>query len=122
MPNELYYQKRITMAMRDEGGYGKKWSSSWAVGVPDLILSHPNTGIHFSETKLERDWTGNTGRKIKLTRRQIEECSKLRTSGARVTVSLVVEAQFTQPQQNQHGLAELCLHHQGHGDTGTRCP
>ena len=58
----------------------------YAVGVPDLILSHPEFGIVVAEVKLERNWGKNTYRTVKLTDKQAIELYSIRASGGKVII------------------------------------
>lgn len=89
-PKELPWQYKIIKSVRLQGGYGKKWSSTYAVGVPDLILSHPDFGTAFMEAKLEHSIKDGYDRKIDITERQRHELSLLRASGALALIGVVI--------------------------------
>ena len=58
--NEVGWQSKILKRIKKEGGWGKKWATSYTVGVPDLILSFEEKGVCVTEVKLEKDWNTNT--------------------------------------------------------------
>ena len=84
--DELYLQRKIIEQMERHNGYGKKWKTDYAVGVPDLILSHLKTGLVVAEVKLEKDWNKNTARTIDLSQKQIFELQRIRNCGGRTAV------------------------------------
>jgi hypothetical protein len=89
MAKEIDWQRHIIKRVREEGGYGKKWSSSFTVGPPDLILALPGFGALFVEVKLEKGWSSDTARTIDFSEKQKEEAQQLNAAGARC-IGLVV--------------------------------
>ena len=89
-PKELNWQRKIVQSVRMQGGYGKKWSSTYAVGVPDLILSLPDIGAFFMEVKLEHSLPVVFDRKIKTTEIQKHELASLGAAGARALLGVVL--------------------------------
>ena len=84
--NELKLQKHIIKLLKKEGGTGHKWATEWTVGVPDLVLAHPKTGLVLAEVKLETRWQSNTTRMIKLTDAQQIVLRRYSKAGASVLV------------------------------------
>jgi hypothetical protein len=92
MAKEIEWQTKIIKRLRKEGGYAKKWASTWSVGVPDLIVSHAALkGLVALEVKLMRDWKTNTTRKVELTPKQVHELNLIQAGGGRASVLLVLE-------------------------------
>lgn len=89
-PKELTWQHKIIKSVRQQGGYGKKWSSTYAVGVPDLILSLPDIGAFLMEVKLEHSLKPGFDRQIKATPKQRHELASLVASGARALLGVVL--------------------------------
>ena len=91
MPNELSYQRKFIQVIKDHGGYAKKWSSTFAVGVPDLIVVFEGLTC-FVEMKLEKGWNKNTKRTIDVTPIQESELKGIVYRGGGIAVvALVVE-------------------------------
>jgi hypothetical protein len=91
MPVETEWQTRIIKSTRAAGGYGRKWSSQFQIGVPDLILSHSTCGPVFMEVKRETDCVYPCRRKLDLTSKQHQELRELERAGAQVCVGVVFE-------------------------------
>ena len=89
-PKELNWQHKIVKSVRMQEGYGKKWSSTYAVGVPDLILSLPDIGPFFMEVKLEHSVKDGFNRKIDVTAIQQHELASLVAAGARALLGVVI--------------------------------
>ena len=89
--NEVGWQSKILKRIKKEGGWGKKWATSYTVGVPDLILSFEEKGVCVTEVKLEKDWNTNTKRTLKLTEKQLDNLNKIRDAGGLGFVTLVVD-------------------------------
>jgi hypothetical protein len=89
MANEVYYQRRLIKQTKSQGGWGRKWSSSYNVGVPDLILITPAMGTVFMEVKLEKNWHKNTSRTLDLTPAQRIILSQMQNANARTCIGLV---------------------------------
>lgn len=77
MPKEINFQTKIVKRIKDEGGYGAKWSSQFTVGKPDLILIPKNFGTLFAEVKLEENWIKNTARTMGFTEKQKLEAKRI---------------------------------------------
>lgn len=90
MPNENEFQLRIIKSAERLGGYGKKWSSEFQVGVPDLVLVLPWRGVVFMEVKLLATTRPDFDRKLNVTKKQGEELRRLSVAGANVVVGVVV--------------------------------
>lgn len=54
MPLEVDYQKLICDVVKEAGGFGKKLSNRFLVGVPDLLLLHPDWTPGIYEVKLNK--------------------------------------------------------------------
>lgn len=98
MPDELYHQSRIVSDVCATGGWGKKWSSTYSVGVPDLILGWPGKGANFMEVKLFRGLKlksngdlGRFSRKIDLTTLQERTLKQMAEAGMSVMVGTVLD-------------------------------
>ena len=90
MPNEVQWQHKIIKRVKSEGGWGRKWSSTYAVGVPDLLLAHPNFGLIAVEVKLEKLWVKDTARTMNLSDIQIKTLNDMFLASARVCALVVV--------------------------------
>lgn len=71
---ELRFQSHIIDSYKNWNGYGRKWSSEWTVGVPDLVLSLPLFGGHLAEVKHRPTWDFGKIYKNPLTDKQQEDC------------------------------------------------
>lgn len=91
MADELAWQRRFARRVTEEGGYGKKWSSTYAVGVPDLILGTPEIGLFVAEAKLEKDWNMETKRTLALTDKQILELHRIAEGGGTTSILVFLE-------------------------------
>lgn len=91
MSNELVWQTKLLKQAKREGGHGNKWGAEFQVGVPDLVLATPCTGLVLVEVKLERVWNKNTERTIGVTPIQAHEMQKYHRGGGRVGVLVVIE-------------------------------
>ncbi len=58
MVKEIDYQTKIRKAIEAEGGFCRKWASTWVTGVPDLVAVLPEIGPFFPEVKLHK-FNGN---------------------------------------------------------------
>lgn len=71
---EVDWQRRILKRIRQEGGWGHKWATSYTVGVADLVVTSPHwQGTALIECKLEKNWHKNTQRTIAYKPKQKEE-------------------------------------------------
>lgn len=77
MVKEVDWQTKLIEQIKRENGYGKKWATQWAVGVPDLILSIKDWGLVTTEVKLEKGWNKDTVRTIQFTTKQKEHAAKI---------------------------------------------
>jgi hypothetical protein len=91
MADEINWQKKYIDAIRQKGCYGKKWASTWSVGVPDLVTSITGLGLVTMEAKLEKAWTKNTFRTLGLTPKQVEELAGIRAADGLAFVLLFVQ-------------------------------
>ena len=89
-PKEVDWQYKIIESTKKQCGYGKKWSSTYAVGVPDLILSLPTFGAFFMEVKLEHSLPENFDRQIGATKLQQHTLASLVAAGARAMLGVVL--------------------------------
>lgn len=89
---ELSAQRTIIKWVEAEGGYGKKWSSTYSVGVPDLILllGGREHALVFAEVKIIKPTTLKFRRAVALTPRQHIELLRLRKQGVRAVVAVLV--------------------------------
>ena len=83
MAKEIDGQRHIIKHIRKEGGYARKWSSPYVVGVPDLITCGIGPGALFIEVKMEKKWYKDTIRAIQFTEKQTEEAQKIIEGGGR---------------------------------------
>lgn len=100
MANEVTWQRKIIKRLCDEGGYGKKWATAYAVGVPDLILVTGALGLLVAEVKLEKNWNKNTDRTLGITSKQKKELNDIRDAGGSACVLLIVQQSPTQSYLN----------------------
>ena len=49
---ELRLQDKIIESVKSHGGHGRKWSSQFQVGMPDLLLSLPLHSLFLAEVKI----------------------------------------------------------------------
>ena len=85
---ELKIQHKLIDLIRKENGYGRKWASEYAIGVPDLVCSIPLIGTFFAEVKLH---SGNIrDRDIGVSDKQRHEMIKMMRAGAVAVVIAVV--------------------------------
>ena len=100
---ETEWQRRICKRINVEGGYAKKWSSQYSVGVPDLIVIRFGATYFFEVKKIEvPDLDKPVSRKLGLTDRQHEEMRRIEEAEGRAWVWLVVEEKATK--SSYHGL------------------
>jgi len=90
---EIDWQTKIIQCVRNQGGYGGKWSSSVQVGKPDLILRLPLLNETFlMEVKLFKDIaaTGKFDRHIETTEKQREQLGLYEKAGGLSCVGVVL--------------------------------
>lgn len=91
MVKEVDFQRKIIEASEAQGGYGRKWSSEWQVGPPDLVLSHPELGgAYLMEVKLLKDTTARFNVQTGVTQKQYDELKALHEAGAKVCIGVVI--------------------------------
>ncbi len=90
MPKENYYQAQLCKIAKSNGGYGAKWSSSFKVGPPDLIMSYPKTGIFLMEVKKIDVTIPNFKRKIDATELQRKYLNSYVDAGGVAFIGVVV--------------------------------
>lgn len=88
--NELGWQRKIIKSVRDQGGYGKKWSTQMTVGVPDLVLALPDVGLFLMEVKLFTGAKDRFSRKVDTTPKQRLELGRFIKGGGLAVVGVVV--------------------------------
>jgi len=91
MVKETDHQLKIIQSAKKQGGYGKKWSSAYTVGVPDLVLSFPNIGIFLMEVKYEKDLTERFDRKLDITEKQRHELKMYHEAGGFCILGVIME-------------------------------
>lgn len=62
--SELKEQLDIIKSIRRQGGFARKWSSDFQVGIPDIVAALPGIGAFFIEVKFERVTQWNFDRKV----------------------------------------------------------
>lgn len=85
---ELPFQGYIIDSYERQGGYGRKWATELAVGVPDLILSMRPFGCHLMEVKHRPEWDGSE-RENPLTPKQVQIAKKYYEAGALVLGAVI---------------------------------
>lgn len=90
MVKEVDFQRKIIEASEAQGGYGRKWSSEWQVGPPDLVLAHPDLGGYFMEVKLLKGLTAKFNVQVGTTQKQRDELEAMEAAGAKVCVGVVL--------------------------------
>lgn len=88
--NEITLQRLLIKKMERIGGYGRKWASAFAVGLPDLILIRNGISLYV-EMKYIRSMSKAFKRKVDLTPKQTLELNRIRDAGAKSVVAVVVE-------------------------------
>lgn len=87
---EIDFQRKICKRVEEQGGFGRKWSSEFQAGPPDLVLSHSMlNGAFFMEVKLITKPPNEYDRIIKVTELQREHLRNLHKAGSLVCVGLV---------------------------------
>lgn len=88
---EKEWQRKIVQTIKDEGGWGRKWASPYAIGVPDLILCHGLFSTYFMEVK-HLDVTNRSTKPVLvgLTDNQVSTCRQIEKAGGKVVVGAVV--------------------------------
>lgn len=90
MVKEVDFQRKIIEASEAQGGYGRKWSSEWQVGPPDLVLAHPDVSTYLMEVKLIKLPTAKFNVKTGVTQKQYDELKALHDAGAKVCIGVVI--------------------------------
>ena len=87
---EIDFQRKICKSIEKAGGFGRKWSSEWQAGPPDLVLSHQLIGgACFMEVKLIKSPPAIYNRNLSVTRLQREHLESLAKTSAKVCIGLV---------------------------------
>lgn len=73
MSDELNVQTKIIQSARKDGGYGRKCSNRFAIGVPDLLLAIPPFAPLYMEVKDFGKVPDNFDRQIDITEKQVYE-------------------------------------------------
>lgn len=89
MPKEVEFQTGIIRAAKEQGGYGRKWSSQFQIGCVDLVLHLPKAGAVFMEVKKEVG--SKFARKITTSPKQRHELSQWEKAGALSVVAVVAD-------------------------------
>lgn len=71
--DELQVQTKIIKSARQDGGYGRKCSNRFAIGVPDLLLAIPPFAPFYLEVKDFGKVPDNFDRQIEVTEKQAYE-------------------------------------------------
>jgi hypothetical protein len=69
--SELKVQREIAATFKAAGGYGQKISSQFQIGVPDLLLAHPDLPPLLAEVKWLGDVPEKFNRKIDISAPQV---------------------------------------------------
>ncbi len=80
MKREIQLQTHIVKSVRKDGGYARKLSNRFQVGIPDLIISMPSFAPCFAEVKDFGEVKGEFDRDIGLTEKQAHELTKISKS------------------------------------------
>ena len=88
--NEITLQRLLIKKMEQIGGYGRKWASAFAVGLPDLILIRNGKSLYV-EMKYIKSTSEVFRRKVDLTPKQTLELNRIRDAGAKAVVAVVVD-------------------------------
>lgn len=88
--NEITLQRLLIKKMEQIGGYGRKWASAYAVGLPDLIMIRNGRSVYV-EMKYVKSTAEKFMRKVSLTAKQTIELNKLRSVGAKAVVAVVID-------------------------------
>lgn len=85
------WQPRIRTQIKLAGGWSRKWSSNYLVGVPDIVAGHPNIGAFFIEVKLvDREfYPEKFDRKLNVTSNQTETLKNMAKAGMNAFVLVV---------------------------------
>lgn len=89
MPKEVEFQTKIIQAAKEQGGYGRKWSSQFQIGCVDLVFHLPKAGAVFMEVKLEKG--GDFNRKLGVTEKQQYELKNWQEAGALAIIAVVAD-------------------------------
>lgn len=81
MAGETDWQSKVVQKIKAEGGHARKLSSSFAVGVLDLMVVHPSLKTMFIEAKMLKDVGDAFNRRMDYTEKQKEEASNIRKAG-----------------------------------------
>lgn len=87
---ELVFQNHVIDSCKLRGGYGKKWSSEWQGGNPDLVLSLPIVGVFLLELKHCPTWQLDKWYKNPLTPKQMKEAKSWVNGGGLVLGGVVI--------------------------------
>lgn len=68
--NELLEQTHLIHSVRKDGGYGRKISHRFIIGIPDLLLVYPTYVPGIWEMKDMGEWNSNTERAVETTEKQ----------------------------------------------------
>lgn len=88
---EIEWQRKIIEWVRGRGGHARKWATELAIGVPDLVVALPETGVVLAEVKRLVGVKTGFKRNVGLTPKQKHELNAFRYAGADVRVLAVVE-------------------------------
>lgn len=87
---EVDFQRKICKRIEEQGGFGRKWSSEFQAGPPDLVLSHSQIGgVFLMEVKLIKSPPTHYRRDIGVTRLQNECMKEIHDAGGKVCIGLV---------------------------------
>jgi hypothetical protein len=87
---ELNFQNHVLDSYELAGGYGKKWSSEWAAGNPDLVLALHGFGVHLMELKHRELWSVGKEYMNPLTQKQRTEARRWREAGGNALGGVVI--------------------------------
>jgi hypothetical protein len=91
---ELAFQSHVIDSYKSCGGYGRKWATELMVGVPDLICTLPEIGLHLVEMKHRPEWSVDAQYRNPLTPKQkMEALAYVRAGGLAVGYVVVASSE-----------------------------
>lgn len=87
---ELKFQGYILDSYGNQNGYARKWATDLQVGVPDIIASLPDIGVHLLEVKHRPEWIVGGGYPNPLDRAQVRIAREFEQAGALIMGAVIV--------------------------------